>query len=338
MTVPDWAAGGAVGMLPVLAFLGGLIALDGYKLVRRRDLAVTLLAGATIAIVCFMVNRGLSSLVGVAPETYSRYLAPLIEEGAKTLVILILIRTHRIGFLIDAAILGFAVGAGFSVVENGWYLMSLPEAPIVVWIVRGFGTAIMHGGTAALFAILAKMHTDRDESRGGLAYLPPFVAAAALHSLFNHFFVSTVVSTAIVLVVFPACLFWAFHRGESAMRRWLGAGFDADAELLDVIRTGQVSQSHIGSYLQSLREKFSGEVVSDMVCYLRLCAEVALRAKGELMMREHGFRTEPDDSLRETFVEMDYLEKNIGPTGLLALRPLFQEGGRNVWQARLLGR
>jgi RsiW-degrading membrane proteinase PrsW (M82 family) len=334
----SWIAGAAAGLLPVFAFLGFLMALDSFKLVRWRDLALAIAGGVAAAGVCLVANRALFGAVELSPEAYARYVAPLVEEVAKAAIVVILMRAHRIGFLVDAAIFGFAVGAGFSAVENAWYLAAMPDAVFAVWMVRGFGTAIVHGGTTALFAILAKSRADRGATHAGLAFLPALAAATALHSLFNHFFLSPILSAGVVLAVIPACLFWAFQRSEGALRGWLGSGFDADAELLALIGSGGVSGSHVGIYLQSLREKFRGEVVADMVCYLRLSVEVALRAKGELMMREHGFRTEPDAALAATFTEMDYLEKSIGPTGLLALRPLFHDGGRHAWQARLLGR
>lgn len=338
MTAAAWLEGGGAGLLPVFVFLAGLMALDSYKLVRRRDLAIALAGGAAVALASLAVNRGLAGFTGLSPEAYSRYAAPIVEETAKALVVLWLVRSHRAGFLVDAAIFGFAVGAGFSAIENAWYLSERSGAVLTVWLVRGFGTAIMHGGTTALFAVLTKARVDRGSARRALSLLPGLAAAVALHSLFNHFFLSPVSSAGVVFVVIPASLIWAFHRSEGAMRAWLGSGFDADAQLLALLRSGAVSDSHVGAYLQSLREKFRGEVVADMLCYLRLSAEVALRAKGELLMREHGFRTEPGPEIRATFVEMDYLERSIGATGLLALRPLLHEGGRHAWQARLLGR
>ena len=67
-------------------------------------------------------------------------------------------------------------------------------------------------------------------------------------------------------------------------------------------------------------------MVADLLCYLRLTAELALRAKGILLMRENGFDVEID--------EMAYLEKSIGRTGLLAIRPLVHTSRRDLWQLR----
>ncbi len=76
----------------------------------------------------------------------------MIEELLKAAVIVVLMRTHRIGFPVDAAICGFAVGTGFAVVENLYFLHAMPDAGMGTWIVRGFGTAFMHGGVTAIFA------------------------------------------------------------------------------------------------------------------------------------------------------------------------------------------
>ena len=94
-------------------------------------------------------------------ENYSRYGAPLIEESIKSVVVLVLIRTRRIGFLVDASVLGYAVGAGFATVENLYYLSTLTDPHMAVWIVRGFGTAILHGGVQAIFAALVLANADQ---------------------------------------------------------------------------------------------------------------------------------------------------------------------------------
>ena len=113
-------------------------------------------------VVCYFVNGYLLGAVAIDFTTYSRYVGPAVEELAKALVIVALIRAHRIGFLVDAAIAGFAVGTGFAIVENLLLSAARAEAGLGTWIVRGFGTAIMHGGTTAIFAVLSlSLHRAR---------------------------------------------------------------------------------------------------------------------------------------------------------------------------------
>jgi protease PrsW len=76
--------------------------------------------------------------------------------------------------------------------------------------------------------------------------------------------------------------------------------------------------------------------VADLLCYLRLYTELSLRAKGILMMRENGFEAEVDAETRERFAEMEFLERSIGRTGLVALHPLLRMGRKELWQLYML--
>ena len=130
-----------------------------------------------VAYVCYFVNGYLLGAVAIDFTTYSRYVGPAVEEFAKALVIVALIRAHRIGFLVDAAIAGFAVGTGFAIVENLLYQQLAPSAGLGTWIVRGFGTAIMHGGTTAIFAVLSLSLLERARGASLAAFVPGFALA-----------------------------------------------------------------------------------------------------------------------------------------------------------------
>ena len=320
-----------LGLAPVLCFLGALVLLDSYKLVRLRWVVMAVVGGMAIAGIAYFLNGAL--LEHFDFHFYTRYVSPLIEEALKALVIVALIRSHRIGFLVDAAIFGFAVGSGFAVVENLDYLSMAPHSGVGTWFVRGFGTAIMHGGATAIFAVASVALLGRS-----YAYLPGFALAVVLHSAFNHFFFSPLASTAGVAIVMPLLLNAVFVRSEAAVGDWLGRGFDADAEMLELINSGQLSDSPVGRYLHQLKDRFQGLVVADLLAYLRLYTELALRAKGVLMMRESGFDVPVDEATREKFAELRYLEKSVGRTGLLAIQPMLHMSHKDLWQLYMLGK
>jgi len=325
-----------LGLVPVACFLGILVALDSYKLVNLRNVLAVLAAGAAIAGASYGINGELLDRLDIDFITYTRYVAPPMEELLKAAILVALIRGHRIGFLVDAAIVGFATGTGFAMVENILYLKIAPDAPLGAWFVRGFGTAIMHGGATAIFGVMGLAIVERAQRSGLLAFVPGFLLAVALHSAFNHFFFSPFISTVGIAIVLPVILQLVFARSEAAMGKWLGTGFDADTEMLELINSGRLSDSPVGRYLSQLKEKFQGPVVADLVCYLRLHTELALRAKGVLMMRENGFEVPIDEPTREKFVEMTYLEKSIGPTGRRALQPMLHMSHKDLWQLYML--
>src|SRR5947209_9337099 len=144
-----------VGLLPVLTLLATLLYLDSYKLVKLRAVLAVVGCGAVIAAFCYVANAYLLALFSVDLDAFTRFVGPVTEELFKSLIVVALIRSHRIGFLIDAAIFGFAVGTGFATIENLYYLDRFPDVGIGMWIVRGFGTALMHGGCTAIFAMIS---------------------------------------------------------------------------------------------------------------------------------------------------------------------------------------
>lgn len=327
-----------LGLMPVAAFLLVLVLLDSYKLVRLRTVLLVLAVGCGTALVCLLLNPWLLGVLDLGAGAYTRYVAPLVEEIVKGSVVVAAVVRKRIGFLVDAAILGFAVGAGFAAVENTHYFLVLADPEPALWTLRGFGTAVMHGGATAVFAITTKALSDRLDSERLPVFLPGLALAFLMHSFFNHFFLSPSLTTLALLISLPVMFLLVFEVSERALNRWLGVGFDTDQELLRAINEGRVGETRAGRYLQNLRSRFPAETVADMLCYLRLHLELSIRAKGVLLMQKAGFTAPEDPEVEERFQEMRFLEKSVGRTGILALTPILNMSRRDLWQFHVLGR
>ena len=164
----------AVALIPVLVMLCIFIWLDAFALMSRREVLVLLALGAGGALVAWPLSGRLLDTLPIGFSLYSRFVAPWIEEAIKAVIIITLFRLNRIGYKLDAVISGFAIGAGFSVVENIFYLTIFPNYGTGTWLVRGFGTAIMHGTTLAVLAAIAHEFAER-ETRG----LPPTITSTS---------------------------------------------------------------------------------------------------------------------------------------------------------------
>lgn len=331
-------ARGLVALLPVLAFLTALVWLDSYKLVGLRAVLATIGAGALVAVGCYGVNLALLGALPVDFGTYSRYVAPVVEEALKGAIIVYLVRRHAIGFPVDAAIFGFAIGTGFAVIENLYYLGVFKEAHIAVWVVRGFGTAIMHGGTTAILGILSHTLAEQRQSRGIREFLPGLLAAILIHSLYNQFLFAPAYSTLGILLFLPPVIYIVFQRSEHMLQRWLAVDFDADTQLLELLNSGGLHDSKLGRHLEFIKQHFPPEVVADMLCYLRLHVELSMRASATLLMRESGIQPEVAPEVRAMVEEMRFLEKSIGKTGQHAMKPFLKLSSRDLWQLYLLGK
>jgi RsiW-degrading membrane proteinase PrsW (M82 family) len=325
-----------VGLIPVLLFLGALILMDSYKLVSRRSVLQAIGVGCLAAVVALLANRAALGGLRLDPALVKRYWAPIVEESLKALFVLYLIRSHRVGFMVDAGIQGFAVGTGFALLENVYYAEALGDFRPLLWVVRGLGTAVMHGSTTAIVGIVSKDLADRHATSALRSLLPGLLLAVLVHSFFNHLVLNPLVTTALLLLVMPLLLLLVFERSEKATRAWLGGGIDTDVQVLELILSEEIVDSRVGRYLESLKSRFSGAVVADMLCLLRIHLELSVAAKGILLARSAGIRIPVDEHLRANFGELKYLEKSIGPTGKLAMLPFLRTSSRDLWQLYML--
>jgi len=326
----------AVSVLPVFLFLGALVLIDSYKLVALRAILLSVAAGVVAGLASYGVNVFLHPVLGMDFTRYSWYVSPVVEESLKAVFVVSLLRRNKVGFVVDAAIHGFGIGTGFAFLENLYYLQVNGDAALGTWIVRGFGTAIMHGGATAIVAMVSKTLHNRSDTFKLHLVLPGLGVAMILHSLYNHFLLHPLMATALIVLVVPFLSVAVFQQSERDTTAWLGAGFDSDQELLRAVHEGQVSGTPVGKYLTTLRSRLPAEVIVDMMCLVRLRAELAIRAKGVLMMREAGFDAPPDETVKAKFEELRYLEKSIGKTGLLALDPFLHTSTRDLWQLHML--
>jgi RsiW-degrading membrane proteinase PrsW (M82 family) len=326
----------AVALLPVFLFLAALRALDSFKLVSWRTVLASLTSGAAAAALCFFFNTFVFQAFPEAQDQYSHFGAPVVEESAKAIYWIFLISTARVAFMADSAICGFAVGAGFALVENISYLHLLEDQGLGVWIMRGLGTAIMHGGVAALGAAISVYLLESRQWRGVRLFALGLIAAIALHSLFNQSLQFPILSLIAAVVGIPLVLVLVFYFSERSLRHWLGGKMDHDIEILNMIGSTQFKQTRVGVYLMSLQEAFPPELRGDMLSLLQLTIELSARAKGSLLMREAGFEVAPDPEMESMFAELNYLQKSIGPTGMLAIRPLLSQTPRDLWEMHRL--
>lgn len=325
-----------ISIIPVFVFLIALVFIDTYKLTGIKKILIAVFAGMVSALFSMGINRFLLSNGSMEFTAYSRYVSPGIEEFFKAVFIFYMIKSYKIGFMVDGAVLGFAAGAGFAVIENIYYLSRLENNDFFLWTVRGFGTAMMHGGTTAIFAVISKMWFDKNVSGKFFVFIPGIVLAIGIHSLFNHFLLPPHILTIFQLLLLPLFLVIIFNISEKILSDWLEEGLDGDVQMLDFISSGNFSETKTGKYLHSLKSGFRSLIIGDMLCYLRIHLELSIRAKGILLMKANGFPVLFDDEINEKLAELDFLGKSIGKAGKLALSPILHRSNHDVWQLSLL--
>ncbi len=327
----SWFVNICVAIIPVFLFLLILYLLDSYKLVRYRTLLLSFFLGTVSALMALGSNLFLQGKLEIEFDSYSKYLAPVVEEMCKALMIVILIKRKKAGFLIDAGIYGFTIGAGFGVAENVYYLMTTEDSNFLLWIFRGLGTAIMHSGNAAIISILTFGPFSREKNLlWGL--IPSLLITIVLHSIYNQFDFYPLYHVAAVAVLVPVFLAFVFQINKNQFQRWLEMEFYSEAELLVMMGKGKFSHSKAGIYLKSLKEHFPAEVIVDMYCFMHLYFELSIAFKRNLMLNENELPPLPVEGAEEKLKELKQLRKNIGKSGELALAPVIRITYRDLWK------
>ena len=229
-----------IGLLPVLCFLIALVAMDSYKLVRLRLVAMVIALGGASAGLSYLANIGLLGATGmdfgaVRPHARAAGRGGLQGPGHP-----------GAGAYAPDRLPG---GRGDLRLRGGHRLRddrepvlpaALSDASLGVWIVRGFGTALLHGGVQSIFAVMLLALVDRRGRMDLGAVLPTLLAAAVLHAGFNQFVLPPIYQTLALMMLLPPLMMFVFARSESAVGDWLGAGFDADHDLLVAARLRHV--------------------------------------------------------------------------------------------------
>jgi len=192
--------GVAAVFMPVVFLVIGWMT-DYYQREPFRFIVGMFMWGIMATFFAFFINTtaslvmGLILGTGLAEALIAIFVAPVVEETAKGLGLLILSGHHEFNGVFDGILYGFAIGMGFAFIEN-WLYFATNASPIVVgglgdWtyniLYRSFLCSLAHGCfTAATGGVIgyvkARRHNPGFEGLGFFLGLP---IAVLLHGTFN---------------------------------------------------------------------------------------------------------------------------------------------------------
>ena len=321
-----------VALLPILIYILLVYELDSFSLLSTKKLLVLVLCGMVTALVCF----GLFSLLDrVVSVKVSDFLYPMLEELIKSLPLLVLARQKRIVFFIDSVVCGAAVGGGFAILENIFYLVLGEPMGLGTVLFRGLEVSLIHMGCTALMAA-SLMFSFRLEERlkAGLSVKKKDVAMAillmvappVLHGLHNALHFNPILQFVCLFAVLGGLLVWTYQYDGDMIHRWLDRGLDKQVSLLQSIKEGQLGETKTGEFLMSVKEAFPPEVYFDIICYVQLHVELSVAAKSRFMMREAGLdlplSEEQKELYKSQYEEFKILEKRLDKSARMTVAPV----------------
>ena len=319
-------------LLPVAIYILVVYKLDSFSLLSVKRLLLLVLSGMLTALASFGLFQLLTPHLN---ESASDYLYPLLEEAMKAIPLLILARSKKMVFFIDSVICGAAVGGGFSILENIFYLVLGEPLGMGTVLSRGLEVALIHMGCSAIVAA-ALMFAVRmaERIRSGLAVKRGDMAMAVflliiapvLHVLHNALHFDPLIQFVCIFASLAGLLIWTYQYDGDMIHRWLDRGLDKQVALMMDIQQGHLGETKTGQFLLSIKENFPAEVYFDIICYVQLYIELAVAAKSRFMTREAGLDEPLDEAARsryrEQYAEFKDLEKALGKSARMTVAPV----------------
>ena len=329
----------AVALVPVLVMLGLFVWVDAFKLMNLGEILVLLLLGGFAALAAWPVAGRMLDTLPIGFSNYSRFVAPWIEEALKSVAMILLFRMNRIGYKLDAVISGFAIGAGFSVVENIFYLTEFPFYGTGTWLVRGLGTAVMHGTTLALFAAIAHQLAEREtrESAGEFDFhlwwfVPGYFVAVAVHTAFNQFPERPLVAMLGAAVVAPVAIMGIFRFGQAEAERWLVAEEAEHQAQVDALRSGRWPNIPAAPKISAFAARLGPEASTRVRRYWELQAWLVAQAEEVMLEQEQGEAKYDVSEIRAALAELEGLRRALGRSSVTALNALLPFSRNDYWE------
>ena len=319
-------------LLPVAIYIFVVYRLDKFSLMSVKRLLLLVVCGMLAALACY----GLFLLTGrILSESTSDWVNPVLEEAVKAIPLLVLARRKKIVFFIDSVICGAAVGGGFSILENIFYLLLGEGMSIGTVLFRGLEVALIHMGCSAIVAaglMFAVRMAERRRSRldvkkkDVLMAVFLLIAAPVLHVFHNAFHFNPLMQFIVVFGSMAGLLVWTYQYDGDMIHRWLDKGLDKQVGLLRSIREGQLGETKTGQFLISVKDSFPPEVFFDIICFVQLHVALSVAAKSRFMMRETGMDFPLEEEQKESYLsqyrEYKQLEKNLGQSARMTIAPI----------------
>ena len=321
-------------LLPVVIYIFVVYQIDNFSLISVKRLVLLILCGMLTALLCF----GIFQLTGeMLANEHSDYVNPVMEEVVKGLPLLYLASRKKIVFFIDSVICGAAVGGGFSILENIFYLLLGDEMGMGTVLFRGLEVALIHMGCSAIVAaglmlvirLIERSRSKLDLKKSDIAMsVFLLLEAPLLHVCHNAFHFNPLMQFIFVFGTMGGLLMWTYYYDVDMIHRWIDKGLDKQFALLDSIKSGQLDNTQTGKFLVSIKEKFPPEDFFDIICYVQLHVELSVAAKSRVMVRESGLVKDlPLSDENKTLIlsqceEYKLLEKRLGKAARMTIAPV----------------
>ncbi len=309
--------------------LGFLFAVKSFDFYQTGSAKFILYSGAWGIIAYFLAARINTALINagvVSEDTLVRFVAPIIEETLKGLILLYLIRHPDFKYFLDGAIYGFASGIGFAIFENFEYVLGHPSTALILAISRVLSTNLIHATGSALIGIaLGLAHFNRSLLSRTLYLITGLGLAIIIHSGFNN-----MVNDGVALLFAIAAGFGgagviaaAARHGLKEEKVWVREKIGET----EGVTTGEAAVvrrlESADELLASLAQRFGPDKASQCEKFLFMQAQLAIQGRMLEKMQDEKMRPAIQAQISDLNRKMNESRREVGAYCMLYLRNIF---------------
>ncbi|HSB02931.1 MAG TPA: PrsW family glutamic-type intramembrane protease [Anaerolineales bacterium] len=324
----------AVAALIPLGFLFAVKSFDFYQTGSAKFIIYSGVWGILSYFFAAQINPALVNQHIFSTDTVVRFVAPVLEEILKGLILLYLIRHPDFKYFLDGAIYGFTAGIGFAIFENFEYISAHPSTALVLAISRVLSTNLIHATGSALIGIaLGLARFNRLALFRALSLIGGVGLAIAIHSGFNN-----MVSEGAALVFALAAglggagiIAAAAMRGLQDEKGWVHQNIG----LTRGVTSGEASVvqrlEDVDELLAPLAKRFGEDKALQIEKFLFMQAQLAIQGKMLEKMQDERMRLAIQAQIRELDQKMNKERKAVGAYCMLYLRNIFPASDTQLW-------
>jgi RsiW-degrading membrane proteinase PrsW (M82 family) len=319
-----------------LLFLGMIRRLDLYQTNQFHLIWLSLGWGIVAYCLAALTNITLDISWSVDRGTINNFIAPILEELLKAVILLYIIRLPQFTYSVDGAIYGCAAGVGFAIAENFEYIIfNDPKVAILVALQRVLSANLVHASSSALAGIALGAFFLRRNWTRWMVLAFGLVMAIGQHMIFN-IMISSPFSPLIAfgtVILGVGFVFAAIQIGKRQTRAWIKEKLGMDHHITRSEATLVDRLANPDKFLLPVFERFGAETASRVEKLLYLQARLGIKRKTlDSLQNNVSLRRAVEAEISKMQMEMDATRRAVGVYPMLFVRGLFTDEMVSAWE------
>lgn len=319
-----------------LIFLSLVYWMDLYQTGEFRSALLCFIWGLVTYAIASVVNIFIIQLGWMTSKNVVCFVAPLIEEILKAMILIYLARRSNFIYFVDGAIFGFSTGIGFAIMENYQYILAGTAMNLSTTVGLVVSTNLMHASASAIVGIAAGIARFQRSYKHTMIIMVGLIVSILLHMTFNifvtninnqyHIFFAAIISFCSISII--ALM---IQLGLLEEKKWIEEKL-GKADRVTVNETALVlCLDNVQEIIAPVVKKFGPDKAEKIEKFLLLQARLGILRKTIDKSTGENMRQDIEQEMTALREDMDKTRRELGIYCMLYLRNIFPQKTSPLW-------